>query len=139
MITDIAASPDGGPIALRVASDKFPQSVAGVVWRYNADKTKDGKAGLFSTDVPSFALGVPASVLGKYFLIEGAVLHQNDNPPTPFMIAISITQDGVALYEGPPPSGGSGTVGTADVPFRFTFRLVARAVSTAAGGPGNTP
>lgn len=129
MITDITMSPAGGPVALRVASDKFPQSVAGVVWRYNANKTKDGKAGLFSTDVPSFTLGVPASILDKYFLVEGAVLHQNDNPPTPYMISISVTQDQVVLFAGPPPSGGSGTVGTADVPFRFAFRLV--------GGGGN--
>lgn len=132
MITDIPVSPTGGPITLRVASDKFPQSVAGIVWRYNADKTKDGKAGLFSTDVPSFTLGVPATALNKYFLIEGAVLHQNDDPPTPFMVSISIAQGETVLFDGPPPSGGTGTIGTADKPFRFTFRLTGAA---AGGGP----
>jgi hypothetical protein len=125
MITDIKASPAGPPISLRVASDKFPQSIAGIVWRYNADKSRDGKAGIFGTDAPSFTLGVPASVIDRYYLIEGAVLHQNDDPPTPFLVSVSLSQGAEVLFDGCPANGGSGTIGNADVPFRFTFRLVA--------------
>lgn len=119
----IQATAGGGTITVRISSPDFPQTVAGKVWRYNADKTKDGAAGIFTSDAPEVPLGVPAQVNGKFFLIQGAVLHQNDDPPTPYQVVVTVKQGENVLHEAVPENNGAGQIGSEDIPFTYRFQM----------------
>jgi|GEM_PF-3109153 len=121
----VNAVASGGPIALRVASPDFPQIVAGRVWRYNADMTPDGSAGTFNSDAPDVPLGAPGPMAGKYFLVQGVVLHQNDDPPTQYQVVVSVMQGENVLHREVPAHNGSGEIGGADIPFTYRFRMEA--------------
>jgi hypothetical protein len=125
-IPTITISAMGGNVTATVSCPKFPQSIAGVIWRYNADQSFDQKAGTFKTDAPDIDLGTPATINGKFFLVEGTVLNQNDNPPTPYEVSVTITQDGQQLSSVVPSDGGAGNIGTQDIPFLYKFNLVAK-------------
>ena len=120
-IATIQAAAHGGPLSVSIKADKFPQSIAGVVWRYKPDKAPDGKAGSFSTQIPEVPLGGPGAISGKFFLIEGAVLHHNDNPPTPYQVVVSVRQGTTVLHTEVPPDSGSGQISNKNVPFVYRF------------------
>lgn len=122
-IVIVPISSTDGPISVTVTAPKFPQSIGGVVWRYNADKTFDLKAGLFTTTASEIPLGAPSLVDNKFFLIEGGVLHHNDDPPTPYQVVVSVVQNGKILHQQVPPENGSGKIGNKDVPFLYRFQL----------------
>ena len=122
-ITVIPISATGDPISVTLAVPKFPQSIGGVVWRFNADKTFDVKAGLFMTTAGLVPLGAPSVVNDKIFLVEGAVLNHNDNPPTPYQVVVTITQNGSVIHSEVPSLNGSGQIGTADIPFLYRFQF----------------
>lgn len=123
-IPTIRARLNGGDITVRVTDPTHPQAVAGVIWRYNPDESPDGSAGDFGTDQPEVVLGRGASVDGRFFQAEGAVLAMGDDPPSPYRVVVSVRQDGALLHEETPASGGSGTVGADNQPFVHSFRIV---------------
>ncbi|MBD2704045.1 hypothetical protein IC229_25595 [Spirosoma sp. BT702] len=123
-ITIIPINANGEPISVTLAIPNFPQSIGGVVWRFNADKTFDVKAGLFTTTAGEVPLGAPSVVDDKIFLVEGAVIHHNDNPPTPYQVVVTITQNGKIIHTEVPSENGSGKIGTDNVPFLYRFQLV---------------
>ena len=112
-----------GPVSVSITVPNFPQVVGGVVWKYNADKTPDGKAGIFTAKASEVPLGAPSVVANKFFLIEGAVLNHGDNPPTPYQVVVSITQNGKILQTEVPSINGSGKIGSEDEPFLYRFQL----------------
>ncbi len=127
-IKSIKVSEEAESVILKIEAKQFPQSIAGIVWRYKVDQNPDGVAGEFSTQISDIPIGSSNEIKGKYFLIEGAVLHQNDNPPTPYQVLVTIKQkvkgDGENIVsEEIPENGGSGKVGTANVPFFYRFKV----------------
>lgn len=122
-IPSISARPGGGAVSVRVTDPTHPQSVTGVIWRYDAEQKPDGTAGQFGTDQPEVILGSAASVGGFFFQAEGAVLAQGDDPPSPYQVVISVLQDGAVLHRETPPNG-AGTVGDTNQPFVYAFRIV---------------
>lgn len=106
-----------------VTDPTHPQSVAGIVWRYNADQSPDGSAGNFDTEGPEVILGSGAAVDGRFFQAEGAVLAHGDNPPSPYKVVITVLQDGAVLHRETP-ANGEGTVGNDNEPFQYAIRLV---------------
>lgn len=124
-IAIIPVSTTGGPVFVTVAVPQFPQSVGGVVWRYKPDQTFDVRAGMFTTTASEVPLGAPSVVNDKFFMVEGAVLHHNDNPATPYQVVVSVTQDGHIVHTEVPSPNGFGTIGNQDVPFLYRFQLKA--------------
>lgn len=122
-ISIIPISTTGDPISVTLAIPKFPESIGGVIWRFNDDKTFDVKAGLFTTTAAEVPLGAPSIILKKIFLVEGAVLHHDANPPTPYQVVVTITQNGRVIHTEVPSLNGSGQIGTANVPFLYRFQF----------------
>lgn len=120
-ITTIQARAADGPLTVALAAPQFPQAAAGVLWRYAPDKQPDGQAGQFTPQFAFVPLGPVGGNDGRIFLLEGAVLHQNDNPPTPYQVVVTVSQPGRLLSEEIPPEGGSGQLGTTDAPFVYRF------------------
>ncbi|HET7463867.1 MAG TPA: hypothetical protein VFJ82_21605 [Longimicrobium sp.] len=122
-IPSIRVRPGGGAVSVRVTDPTHPQSVAGVVWVYDSEQNPKGSAGQFGTDGPEVILGSAASIGGFFFQAEGAVLAQGDDPPSPYQVVITVLQDETALHRETPPNG-TGTVGDANQPFVYAFRIV---------------
>ncbi|QMW01502.1 hypothetical protein [Spirosoma foliorum] len=120
----IPISSSGGPVFVTVAIPKFPQSLAGIVWRYDAKDTFDTKAGMFVTTASEVPLGAPSVINTKKFLVEGAVLSHNDDPPTPYQVVVTVTQDGKILHSEIPSIGGFGKLADKNVPFLYRFQLI---------------
>lgn len=120
-IATVKTTGSGGPITAKVAVPQFPQSSAGVIWRYNTDQTFDTRVGIFTTEIQEVPLGAPESISGKHFLVEGAVLHHNDNPPSPYQVVVAILQGGKEVHKEVPPEGGTGQIGDKNVPFIYRF------------------
>jgi hypothetical protein len=112
-----------GPLDVTIASPSHPQVLTGVLWRYKPDQTPDGVAGTFTPASPTAPIGNPTDNDGKFFMIEGAVLHQNDNPPTAYEVVVTVRHNGVAIHVDVPSDGGTGTIGSADVRFAYTFQI----------------
>ena len=125
-ISTIEISAQGGSTSVRISSPQFPQTLAGVLWRYDASKNPDGKAGEFTPGIPTVPLGGSSAIDGKFYLIEGAVLHQNDNPPTPYQVVVSFTQDGNVIHEEVPEENGTGQLGSEDAVFAYRFEMRAK-------------
>ena len=49
------------------------------------------------------------------------MLQQRDTPPTPYQVVVTISQGDTTLSREVPPDGGTGYVGTEDVPFAYRF------------------
>jgi hypothetical protein len=113
-----------GLVAAEISCPNFPQSVVGIIWRYNQDQSIDQRVGDFTTHLPKVILGNQANIENKIFLIEGAVLQQNDNPPTPYQVVISIFQNGILIYQETPNAGGSGRLSNRNMAFAYLFTLV---------------
>jgi len=112
------------PIVLKIAAEKFPQAIVGKIWRYLSDRTPNGDAGRFQTDVDKIELGAPAALDGKLFLVEGVVLHQNDNPPTSYEVMVTVQQGNFILHQEVPQEQGSGRISNQDMTFQYRFTLV---------------
>lgn len=114
-----------GPVVAKVTCPQFPQSFAGIIWRYNADQSPDKRAGSFTTQLSDVPLGTPAAIKDKIFLIEGAVLQQNDNPPTPYQVIVSFMQNGNLIHQEIPESGGTGQLSNKNKAFVYLFHIKA--------------
>jgi hypothetical protein len=112
-----------GVLSVDISCPQFPQTLAGVLWRYSETKVPEGKAGSFGPRSGSMPIGSPPSNLNKFFLVEGAVLNHNDKTPTPYEVVVSILLDGRAIHAEVPPEGGTGQIGTNDMPFVYRFQL----------------
>lgn len=110
-------------VSVTVKADKYPQSIAGILWRYKPDFSADGKAGEFSSQISEIPLGLPGGLFEKFFLVEGGILNFQDNPPTPYQVVVTVRQGLETLLEVVPEHGGAGSIGKTDVPFYFDFQL----------------
>jgi len=111
-------------IVLQLTSTLTPQNIAGVLWRYNSNFDPQGKVGEFKPKQSSVQLGSLSAIKDSYFLLEGAVVSQNDDPPTAYQVLASVLQDAVPVHKEVPPEGGAGSVGKEDAPFLYKFRIV---------------
>ncbi len=112
-----------GPLAVRLSCPRTPQSLAGVLWRYGEDENPKGKAGEFTPRIPVTPIGSLASVKGDFFQIEGVVIAQSDNPPTPYQVVVSILLNGQSVNDEVPEDGGTGSVGKEDQTFAYAFQI----------------
>jgi hypothetical protein len=110
-------------VIAKIKATRFPQSIAGKIWRYNDDKSKDGVAGIFKTDKNVVDLGAPDSIQDKLFLVAGVVNHQNDDPPTPYEVTVTIEQDGKILASEVPENNGFGNIGSKNIVFTYAFQI----------------
>ena len=110
---------------MRVTIPKTPHNLAAVLWRYDANKKPIGDKpnGEFSRKDPEVPIGSATSLHDNYFLIEGAVLHNQDNPPVQYQVEVAILQDKQILHEQAPSQGGSGQIGTVDKSFAYRFHI----------------
>jgi hypothetical protein len=124
----VEVDPDGGAVEL-VLSMETPQQFGGRVWRYTDAKDPDGLVDQFDgLSETAMELGGPDAVIDKRYLIMGWVVHQEDDPPTPYRLVVSLNQDGQELLEPTVPSDqGEGQIGDANV--GFTYHLVLRGQS----------
>lgn len=111
------------PVTLKITAEEYPQAIVGKVWRYLSDKSPDGAAGNFKMGISKIPLGMPNSVDRKFFLIQGVVLAQNDTPPTPYSVAVTLLQGNQILHQEIPKEGGSGHISDKDIPFMYRFTL----------------
>lgn len=121
--TTIDISATGGLVSLRVTDLKHPESVTGVVWRYGADKSKEGKAGEFGTTLPDVPLGSPQSISGKLFYVVGGVLKMPDASTFSFQVLVSVLQAGKVVHQEVPADGGAGVSNGNDMPFSTLITL----------------
>ena len=122
-ISVIEVPAGSGPLSVELTSPLFPQSVAGVLWRFDAGKNPEGKAGAFTPKLNTVPIGSPASSRDKFYLLEGAVLHHGDREPTPYQVVISILSTGRAIHSEVPPENGTGQIKDQDVPFIYRFQV----------------
>lgn len=119
----VTLGPSSEEVIVDASIPAYPQSLAANLWRYDRDKNPVGKAGSFKTGVSAVTLGLPIGIRGHFYLLEGAVLSQDDDPPTPYEVVVRVRQGKTVLHECIPTDGGKGTVGKADVPFCLRFGL----------------
>ena len=112
-----------GTLTVDLASQLTPQILAGILWRYNPDNSPDGQAGAFTPTASSVPIGALSSVRGKFFLVEGSVLHHNDPTPVPYQVVVSISRDGQALHAEVPSEGGTGQIKDKNKPFIYRFQI----------------
>lgn len=79
----------------------------------------------FSTAKPESVLGKPAAIDQHYYVVNGAVLNQNDDPPTQYQVQIEIWQDGKRLELVLKPESGPGLISDSDQYFLHKFQLQA--------------
>jgi hypothetical protein len=119
----VEVKPGVGSLTVEIASPAFPQTLAGVLWRYAPDETPEGKAGVFTPPITAVPIGAISANRDKFYLIEGAVLSHGDKTPTPYQVLVSLTRDGHALHTEVPSEGGTGQIADSDVPFVYRFQL----------------
>jgi hypothetical protein len=112
-----------GALDVSIASPDFPQALSGVLWRYKPDQSPDGVAGTFEPGSPKAPFGNPTQNDGKFFQIEGTVLHHDDNPPTPYQVVVTVALNGVPLHADVPDDHGTGTIGNENKRFTYTFQV----------------
>jgi hypothetical protein len=122
-VTTIAIPAGVGTLMVDLASQLTPQTLAGILWRYNSDKSPDGQAGAFTPTANSVPIGALSSVRDKFFLIEGSVLHHNDPTPVPYQVVVSISRDGQSLHAEVPSEGGTGQIKNQNKPFIYRFQI----------------
>lgn len=125
-IAHIAVAASGGPVTVRVVDATHPQAVAGVIWRFSSPTERDGPVGQFGDDIVETALGAPAHVDGKFFLVDGNVLPFMDAPASLYQVTVTVLQDGKTMHAQVPPDGGVGVIGDKAKPFRYPFELSAK-------------
>ena len=114
-----------GSLGMMAADPRHPQNVQGLVWSYDSQKQPEGKAGDVGFGLPPLVLGDLAAVEDRFFLLEGAVLGQPGQAPSPYEVVVTFKQDGVTIHEEVPPEGGRGSVGAENAPFVYRFAFQA--------------
>lgn len=122
-ISVIEVPAEAGPLSVELSCPLYPQSVAGVLWRYDANKAPEGKAGAFTPDLSTVPIGSPSSNRDKLYLLEGAVLHHSDPQPTPYQVVVSLLATGKAIHSEVPSQNGTGQIQNEDLPFVYRFQL----------------
>jgi hypothetical protein len=115
----------GGSVRVSVAAVEFPQAFAALLWEFSPDRKLIGGAREVSSDTPSVSLGSPAVIDGHFYFIEGRVLTSGDDPPTPYVMEVTIAQGGAEVHTEVPSDRGSGQIGKDDAPFTYTFQVAA--------------
>jgi hypothetical protein len=90
---NIRVARDGGTLAIRLSTPRYPHQAVGILWRFSAQDVFEAKVGRLSPSVAILTIGSPAANEGKRFLIEGAVASMNDDPPTPYEVQVAVLQD----------------------------------------------
>jgi hypothetical protein len=119
----VSARSFDGPLVVSATAPTTPHNIAAVLWRYDASKQPIGFAGEFTRTVPSVPIGAPSSVRDNFFLIEGAVIANGDNPPVPYQVVVTISQPGRLVHRAVPTDGGAGAIGKEDARFSFRFQI----------------
>jgi len=122
-IVEIPVPSPVGALEVSIASPDFPQTLTGVLWRYKPDGSPDGAAGTFEPGSLKAPFGNPTQNNGKFFMIEGTVLHHDDNPPSRYEIVVTVSHNNVPLHKDVPDDHGSGTVGNQNARFSYTFQI----------------
>lgn len=115
----------GGPVIVNVSCPKYPQSVVGMIYKYGSDQTKEGQVGQFKTSSPNVPIGSPSAIDSKIFAVLSEVLPYNDDPPSPYEIQITISQDANQLLSVVPEDNGSGTISTDIIMSLYYFSIQA--------------
>lgn len=113
----------GGSVTVNVSCPRFPQSIVGIVYRYGANGSKEGAVGSFDTANPDVILGAPSEITNKSFGVLSQVLPFNDDPPTPYEIVVTVSQDGDTLSSEVPADNGSGKVSTEIINSLYYFSI----------------
>ncbi|MES2651067.1 MAG: hypothetical protein V4663_04970 [Bacteroidota bacterium] len=121
--TEIALNGNNGNLIARITCPKSPQVYVGLIWRYLADETLDKKCGAYRNSQPDVLLGSAIDVKDKLFLVQGVVIHHNEQLPSPYEIEVTILQDGVELSNEVPSDGGKGSLSTKDIAFVYHFKF----------------
>ena len=122
-IKSINVKKDGGPIIVNVSCPRFPQSIIGIVFKYAADGTMEGKVGQFQTKSPNVTLGNPIEIDKKSFCIITQVLPYSDEIPTPYEIVITLTQGTTKLDSSVPDDNGTGTIADELINSQYNFSI----------------
>jgi len=122
-ITEVVVAPTLGPVTLRVAEQKHPQSVVAAVWRFNGPTRREGLAGEVTRERPEIPLGAPTSIAGKGFVVDGFVIPFMDDPPSPYQVVVTVLQGGTPLHQAVPADHGAGSIGDEEVRFRYPFTV----------------
>jgi hypothetical protein len=125
MSTKIQISKTDSPVIVNVSCPSFPQSIVGIIYRYAADQTKEGQVGQFRTAAPNVTLGNPSDIDGKLFSVLTQVLPFNDDPPSPYEIVVTVSQEGKQLSSEVPVDNGSGTISTDIITSLYYFSIQA--------------
>jgi hypothetical protein len=121
----VTVDKNGGDISIKVSCPNYPQSISGQTWEYTGPGTSPVNNFPFSTAHPDNILGKPAATDKHLYLVDGAVLNQNDNPPTQYQVQIEITQDGKQLALVLQPPNAPGQISNADITISCKFQLIA--------------
>jgi len=121
----VTINKSGGNVILTVSCPDYPQSISGTTEEYTVLANLPVNTYSFSTAQPQTTLGMPAAINQHYYAVDGAVLNQNDDPPTQYQVQILITQDGKQLALFKQPANGPGEISNADQYFLCKFQLVA--------------
>ena len=115
---------DGGIVYAMVKDQDYPQSITGIIWRYDTNKQPDGKAGSFNSSIGTLPLGTPSECDKNFFLVDGIVIHQNDDPPTPYQITVAILQDEKELLKMVAEDNGTGQLGKDNIQFTQRLKII---------------
>ncbi len=115
---------NGGVVQITVQDEKYPQSITGIIWRYNKDKTPDGKIGSFNSEINMIPIGQPEDCVDKLLLVDGIIVHQNDDPPTPYQVLVRVHQNQKEIFKMVPEDNGSGQLGKSNIQFTLRLQLV---------------
>jgi hypothetical protein len=115
---------NGGEESLKVWCPDYPQSISGDTEEYVVLSNLPVNAYPFSTANPETVLGKPNKVDQHYYMVNGAVLNQNDDPPTQYQVHIEIWQDGKQIDLVLDPEDGPGQISDTGMPFLHKFQLV---------------
>ncbi len=116
---------NGGSVSLKVSNPNSPQSISGETDEYAVLSNPPLNTYSFNTAQPQNILGKPDTVDQHYFAVDGAVLNNNDNPPTQYRVQIEIWQDGKQLDIVYKPESGPGQISNTDQYFLHKFQLLA--------------
>ena len=119
-IDEVKVADGDQALAITVVADTTPQSAPAVLWRYTPQKKPDGRVGDFRTGAPTISIATPSQLRDYYFLVEGAVLSQDDDPPTHYEVRMQMKQGSSLLLDK---VIASGDIGKEDIPFAARFHL----------------
>jgi len=126
-VSTLKATRDGGVITVGISLPTSPHSAAAVIWRFSADGKREAEVGELTSLVPPVPIGDAVTNNSKKFYVRGKVLNENDNPPVPFQLLVTVGQGGKALLIEAPTEKEDSRIGSKDV--RFIYRFVVEVAS----------